>query len=86
MNRKILTIVGIALLLVISTGGLLYLRQKSIVNSFETCAAKYPVQESYPQVCRTPDGKSFTDPVGQKCATEQELSATCAKIDNVYEQ
>ena len=31
------------------------------INSFEDCAqAGYPIQESYPEQCRTPDGKSFT--------------------------
>jgi len=84
VNKKILIIVSVVLLLAISVGGLVYMRQKLVVNSFESCAAKYPVQESYPTVCRTPEGKSFTDPVEQKCATEQELSATCAKLDHVY--
>lgn len=32
-----------------------------VVSSFEECvAAGYPVLESYPEQCRTPDGKSFT--------------------------
>jgi hypothetical protein len=31
------------------------------INSFEECAQSgNPIQESYPEVCRTPDGKSFT--------------------------
>lgn len=35
---------------------------KNSVNSFQDCvAAGYPVQESYPEVCRTPGGKSFTN-------------------------
>ncbi len=34
-----------------------------IVNSFEECAALYPVMESYPEQCNTPDGKHFTNPV-----------------------
>jgi hypothetical protein len=35
--------------------------QRNTINSFEECAAAgYPVQESYPGVCRTPDGRSFT--------------------------
>ena len=32
------------------------------IDSFQACAdAGYPVQESYPEVCATPDGKSFTN-------------------------
>lgn len=34
------------------------------INSFEECAAVYPVQESYPERCLTPDGKSFTRDIG----------------------
>lgn len=31
------------------------------INNFNDCAAAgYPIQESYPMVCRTPDGRSFT--------------------------
>ncbi len=30
------------------------------INSFSECAAKYPVMESYPEQCRTPDGRVFT--------------------------
>ena len=33
------------------------------VNSFEECAALYPVLESYPRQCNTPDGKHFVEDV-----------------------
>jgi len=29
------------------------------INSFEECARLYPVMESYPEQCNTPDGKHF---------------------------
>ena len=33
------------------------------IDTYEECkAAGYPVQESYPSVCATPDGRSYTDP------------------------
>lgn len=35
------------------------------INDFESCAAKYPVRESYPEVCGTPGGKTFTNPAQQ---------------------
>ncbi|MDD5109827.1 MAG: Gmad2 immunoglobulin-like domain-containing protein [Patescibacteria group bacterium] len=35
------------------------------VNNFLDCAnAGYPIMESYPRQCKTPDGRSFTEDVG----------------------
>jgi hypothetical protein len=35
----------------------------SDIDGFEDCKnAGYPIQESYPEVCRLPDGRSFTAP------------------------
>lgn len=31
----------------------------SKINSFEECAKKYPVMESYPAQCNTPDNRHF---------------------------
>ena len=40
------------------------------ISSFEECvAAGYPVMESYPERCKTPDGKTFT----KQIATRQEI-------------
>ncbi|MBL7156054.1 MAG: hypothetical protein ISS87_00420 [Candidatus Pacebacteria bacterium] len=37
------------------------------INSFEECAsAGYPVMESYPQKCKVPDGKTFTQYIGNE--------------------
>jgi len=37
------------------------------INSFEECVkAGYPVLESYPRQCQTPDGKSFTEDIGNE--------------------
>ena len=34
------------------------------IDSFEDCAAAgYPIAESYPEQCFTPDGRSFTRPI-----------------------
>lgn len=30
------------------------------IYNFDTCAEKYPVQESYPERCAMPDGPTFT--------------------------
>jgi hypothetical protein len=40
------------------------------IASFEECAAAgYPVAESYPEICRTPDGRSFTRVTGDTVPT-----------------
>ncbi|HEY4512024.1 MAG TPA: hypothetical protein VJH55_04270 [Candidatus Paceibacterota bacterium] len=64
------TTLKIVLLLVVVTVGSYYLvqgkEQKNIteVSSFEECAqAGYPIMESYPEQCRTPDGKNFVKKV-----------------------
>jgi len=37
------------------------------INSFEECAsAGYPVLESYPRQCKAPDGRSFTEDIGNE--------------------
>jgi len=37
------------------------------ISTFEECvAAGYPVQESYPERCTTPDGKTFTRDIGNE--------------------
>jgi len=37
------------------------------INSFEKCvSAGYPVLESYPRQCKTPDGKTFTEDIGNE--------------------
>ncbi|MDD2785322.1 MAG: hypothetical protein PHS79_00340 [Patescibacteria group bacterium] len=33
------------------------------INNFEDCAKYYPVMESYPEQCRTPDGRLFVRPL-----------------------
>jgi hypothetical protein len=62
--RKILLIIAIAI--VVGGVGWLWYRttQDSIrqVNSFGECAAAgYPIEESDPRRCRTPDGRSFPE-------------------------
>ncbi len=36
------------------------------INDFVTCAKKYPVLESYPAECKTPDGRSFAQVLSEK--------------------
>lgn len=65
LNRKLLYIILVVLFLI---GGFVLFKilktQSSarVVNNFEKCAkAGYPILESYPRQCRTPDGKTFTE-------------------------
>lgn len=61
----------VLLLVVLLIGGFLILRssgnlstEKPIITNFEECAkAGYPVAESYPRECRTPDGGLFVEKV-----------------------
>jgi len=55
----------------------IYLNRPTItpkVSNFEECvAAGYPVMESYPRQCRTPDGKIFVEEIPEEtCAEEGE--------------
>lgn len=65
---KTTTLLGLLIVLVIIAGLLLSLstiaRQQRIlsIGSFEDCAlAGYPIMETYPEQCRTPDGRTFVN-------------------------
>ncbi|MGB3345783.1 MAG: hypothetical protein WBA71_00810, partial [Candidatus Humimicrobiia bacterium] len=65
MNKKIF----IFLIIVILAGAAVYFtvcKPSEVptpdINSFEECvSAGYPVLESYPRQCKTPDGRTFTE-------------------------
>lgn len=46
--------------------------QRTLISSFEDCVgASYPVMESYPEKCKTPDGRNFVkntslEPIGNQ--------------------
>ena len=66
MNPKnISLILIISLIVLFSLAVLLFVKDKSIViNNFEDCVnAGYPLMESYPMRCKTPDGRTFTDEI-----------------------
>jgi len=82
MSKKIF----ISLLIVFILGGVaIYLilfkpgeAPRPIINNFEECvSAGYPVLESYPRQCKTPDGKSFTEDIGNELEKSDLI-----KIDN----
>ena len=64
----------ILLVCICTTALYLELRHKKVpappppppITSFEECAKKYPVMTSYPPQCATPDGKHFTQDIGNE--------------------
>jgi len=60
-----ITILIIALVVLLGVAGFsiaVFWKQNQIkkINSFETCSqAGFPILESYPEQCRTPDGRNF---------------------------
>jgi len=71
MSKKIFVFL---LIVIILGGAVVYftvLKQDRVivtsVNSFEECvSAGYSVMESYPRQCKTPDGKTFTEDIGNE--------------------
>jgi len=67
--KKTLIYILIAALIIIGLSVVWKLTRSTapIVTNFELCvAASYPVQESYPERCTTPEGKTFTRDVGNE--------------------
>lgn len=62
-------VVGLAIVLVVA-GALYWYEGKDslkVVSSFDECVeAGYPVLESYPPQCKTPDGRTFAEDVGNE--------------------
>lgn len=55
-----------------------------VVTSFETCAeAKYPVTESAPRTCKTPDGRTYAEELPEKI-TYVKASADVVVVDLPY--
>ncbi len=67
MNKKLLLLTSL-LLLAAFLFGRQYWQSKKIrsIRSFEECGALYPIMESYPPRCATPDGRSFTQDIGNE--------------------
>jgi hypothetical protein len=68
---KTAAILAIIAAVIIAVGAFMWYQQQvttiATISSFEECAAAgYPILESYPEQCRTPDGQSFTRDVGNE--------------------
>ena len=84
---KILLVATIALIIA-GTSAYFALRQENapsqtIIN-FEQCAdAGYPIGESYPRQCWTPDGKHFVEEIKKSRETDRQNSEKCG-IENCH--
>ena len=77
INISTSTLVGVLVALVIIAGLFFAFaankgqQQLLSITNFEQCAnAGYPVMESYPRQCRTPDGRTFTEVVDDVSDTQ----------------
>lgn len=70
MKQKVLVLIVIVILAF--TGVYVYTQvnkniQIAKISNFTECEAEgYPVQEIYPPICKTPDGRSFTQDIGNE--------------------
>lgn len=84
---KKLILIAVALLIILA-GFYFYYDNKSTtalsVSSFEDCAkAGYPIMESYPEQCRTPDGRTFVREIKEKI-TYVNSTADNITVDNPF--
>ena len=67
----------IAILIVAIIGVFAFISSKgdgALIESFEDCiSAGYPVMESYPRQCRTPEGKTFVEKIEDTPGTHDNL-------------
>lgn len=69
MKKSIFLGILIVILAVVVIGWVYKSREtpSTSVSNFEECVAKgYPVLESYPRQCKTPNGKTFTEDIGNE--------------------
>ena len=87
-KRKFIALALILIVLLIITvyyaPSLSYINGGLTTKNFEECvAAGYPVMESYPRQCRTPDGKVFVEQINNGqifCRPEDREAEACIKI------
>lgn len=61
-------------------------QKASEINSFEACAKLYPVMESYPEQCQTPDGKHFTKIITETPKSTPDLKETDPNIFKSFDE
>lgn len=78
MRLKGLVFAGLGAVLALLAGVVWYNpagnSQAASIDSFEKCAARgYPIMENYPPQCRTPDGRSFTQDIGNELEKQDRI-------------
>jgi len=91
-DNKNVPLILLAIGLVIAIGAAVYFwtqsteeeepdQQTTSINSFDECVnAGYPVMESYPRQCRTPDGRNFVEVIPEPIEPPAGDEAIC--VDN----
>jgi hypothetical protein len=77
MNKLVVIIVSIVVIALILTGVVILIAKSRTenINSFDECAAAgYPILESYPEQCKTPNGKTFTRVISSKYKDGEEVT------------
>ena len=83
MNKKSLTVILVVIIIAL-LGWIFYKPETTpIVMSFADCAKVYPVMESYPRQCKTPDGRTYAEEIALN-PTYINASADMIKITNPY--
>lgn len=78
--------IGLIVVAVVAIGIYLVTRESPVaaVTSFETCAlAGYPIMESYPRQCRTPDGPTYTEELAEQ-TTYTNATANLIVVDTPF--
>jgi len=69
MRKKIIALGIVVPFLIAAIGGYVFLEKQKIaaINSFVSCKnAGYPIMESFPEQCMTPDGRGFSNEIKQE--------------------
>ncbi len=82
MRKDVLLLIIGGVIIAILAGILIFVKnpkkELSQITDFESCAkAGYPLMQTYPQICKTPDGKTFT-----QILTEDEKKKLVPPIKN----
>ena len=78
----------IGLIVIVALAGYMFSRSRNVVapvvDSFQSCAdAGYPVMESYPRQCKTPDGRTYAEEIPEKI-TYIKASLDTIVVDTPY--
>lgn len=75
-HKKLIIVVVVLIAVAIAVFAVFQIREKNLItqiDSFDECAEKYPVLDSYPPRCLVPGGNSFTLDIGNELEYADEL-------------